>query len=99
MAKVTTIYESNGTVAIEETSADGKSLVAGGGWRDKVAQIKSEATHVLTRHEESGNVYWLTEWVVDAERTCPLYMNISQEEAIQRLLQYYTADERIVYFK
>lgn len=99
MAKVTTIFESNGTTEIVETGPNGVTLVAGGGWRDRVKQLKAEATHILTRHEEIGNVYWLTEWVVDAERTCPLYMNISQEEAIQQLLQYYTADERIIYFK
>jgi hypothetical protein len=99
VAKITTILESNGTTEIVETGPGGVTLVAGGGWRDKVAQLKAEATHVLTRHEQDGIVYWLTEWVVDAERTCPLYMNIPLDEAIQQLLTYYTGDERIIHFK
>lgn len=99
MSKITTIMESNGTTEVTTIDRNGTSFVAGGGWKNLVAKAKAHATHSLTRHEQDGNVFWLVEWVHEAERTCPLYTNISFEEVAQRLLAYYTGDECIIYFK
>lgn len=99
MAKFTQIEVEDGgkTITIIETTLDGESMVMGGGWNKKAEQIKREATHVLTRYQQSGDVFWAIENVVAEHQTAPLYCNLTLEEVKKKLLNFYLGNQKIVY--
>ena len=73
MAKITTIKEENGTTVITDTTARYEMVLASGGWTNGVAQLKDEATHLLSRYERDEMVLWMIEWIKADVKTCPLY--------------------------
>lgn len=101
MAKVTIITEINGsgTISIEshtnriwEVRAGGTNLKS-----DAEAVIKS-ASHILSCTVTGNGNIWVAESIAPVYKTCPLYVNLSLEEVVEKLLRYYgDGDEHIVY--